>query len=120
MGNCSAIVKVVNGTAYLPSMGTRITASPTGGWGGCHGVAIRPPVVPIVPPAQRRRSRFLKGCLSIPKLCSPCIVLAYRPCSRTASSYSAPIPSPESSSGISRYRFAGLRLHAHVDQAGQG
>ena len=39
---------------------------------------------------------------------------------RTASSYSAPIPSPESSSGISRYRYAGLRLHSHVDQAGQG
>jgi hypothetical protein len=42
------------------------------------------------------------------------------PCSRTASAYSAPIPSPESSSGISRYRFAGLRLHAHMDQAGKG
>ena len=38
----------------------------------------------------------------------------------TAFSYSAPIPSPESSSGISRYCCAGLRLHAHVDQAGQG
>ena len=38
----------------------------------------------------------------------------------TAFSYSAPIPSPESSSGISRYCCAGLRLHAHVDQGGQG
>jgi hypothetical protein len=48
------------------------------------------------------------------------LLIAVQPrCNRTASSYSAPIPSPESSSGISRYRFAGLRLHAHMDQAGQ-
>lgn len=48
------------------------------------------------------------------------IVLAYEPCSRTASSYSAPIPSPESWPGVSRYRCAGLRRNARVDQAGQG
>jgi hypothetical protein len=41
------------------------------------------------------------------------------PCNRTASWYSASISSPESSSSVSRYRYAGLRHHAHVDQAGQ-
>ena len=40
---------------------------------------------------------------AMPKLCSLCIVLAYRISNRTASTYSAPIPSPESSSGISRF-----------------
>ena len=41
-------------------------------------------------------------------------------CNRAASWYSASAPGPVSSSGVSRYRFAGLRLSAHVDQAGQG
>ena len=30
-----------------------------------------------------------------------------------------PDPSPKSSSGISRYRFTGMRLNAHKDQEGQ-
>ncbi len=42
------------------------------------------------------------------------------PCNRTPSWYSASISSPESSSSVSRYRYAGLRHYAHVDQAGQG
>jgi hypothetical protein len=37
-----------------------------------------------------------------------------------ASLHSAPIPSPESSSGISRFRISSLRLHAQADQPGQG
>ena len=52
---------------------------------------------------------------------NPWVTQPYAPSyDRTASWYSAPIPSPESSTGISHYRCAGLRLHAHADQAGQG
>ena len=45
----------------------------------------------------------------MPKLCRSCIVLGYRPCSCSASSYSAPIPSPESSSGISGFMPTWIR-----------
>ena len=65
---------------------------------------------PNGPMAQRR----------VPAASSVLFSALYPRCNRTASSTSGPIPRPESSSGMSRYRSAGLRHHAHVDQAGQG
>ncbi len=69
-------------------------------------------------------------CFGVPLLDSPAALWANacrakrRACSRSMQPHRLldfrSIPSPESSSGLSRYRSAGMRHHAHLDQTGHG